>query len=147
MRILVQRVLEASVSVDGDVVGQIGRGLLVFLGVRKNDTQHNAEQLVKKLSDLRIFPDLAGRMNLSLLDISGQLLVVSQFTLYADTRKGNRPSYDDAAPVSLAKPLYDHFVQHCRDVGLSLESGVFQAHMHVELINDGPVTLLCSSEN
>jgi D-aminoacyl-tRNA deacylase len=101
----------------------------------------------KKLSNLRIFPDLAGRMNLSLLDISGQLLVVSQFTLYADTRKGNRPSYDDAAPVSLAKPLYDHFVQHCRDVGLSLESGVFQAHMHVELINDGPVTLLCSSEN
>jgi D-aminoacyl-tRNA deacylase len=147
MRILVQRVLEASVSVEGDVVGQIGRGLLVFLGIRSEDRPHNAEQLVKKLSNLRIFPDSAGKMNRSLLDISGQLLVVSQFTLYGDTRKGNRPSYDAAAPVALAKPLYEYFVQHCRTVGLSVQTGVFQAQMQVNLVNDGPVTLLCSSEN
>jgi|SRR5579875_3760058 D-tyrosyl-tRNA(Tyr) deacylase len=146
MRALVQRVLEASVTVDGSVAGEIGPGLTVFLGIKRDDTTARAEQLARKVAQLRIFPDENGKMNRSLLDVSGELLVVSQFTLYGDTRKGNRPSYAEAAPAEIAESLYRYFVQCCVDLGLRVATGVFQAHMQVRLVNDGPVTLLCSIE-
>lgn len=146
MRALVQRVSEASVLVDGSITGEIGRGLLVFLGVRHDDTHLRAEQLAEKVINLRIFPDEQGKMNRSLRDISGQLLVVSQFTLYGDSSKGNRPSYSEAADRDLAEKLYDYFVSRCRQQGLPVETGVFQAHMEVRLVNEGPVTLMCYSE-
>jgi D-tyrosyl-tRNA(Tyr) deacylase len=147
MRVLVQRVTEASVEVDHVIVGQIRRGLLVFLGVHESDTEANADYLASKVIQLRIFPDTDGKMNLSLRDISGEMLVVSQFTLYGDTSKGNRPSYSQAARPEVAVRLYDYFVQISRDRGISVSTGVFQAHMQVRLINDGPVTLFCSSES
>jgi D-tyrosyl-tRNA(Tyr) deacylase len=146
MRALVQRVSEASVIVNGDVTGQIGYGLAVFLGIKSGDTPERAQRLAAKIAQLRIFPDEIGKMNRSLLELSGELLVVSQFTLYADTRKGNRPSYAEAAPAAIAEPLYRHFVQCCGDTGLRVETGVFQAHMQVRLVNDGPVTLLLDIE-
>ncbi len=147
MRALVQRVSEASVTVDGLVTGQIGTGLLVFIGVRYDDTHPRAEQLAQKVINLRVFPDQEGKMNRSLLEVSGQLLVVSQFTLYGDTRKGNRPSYSEAASGDLAEPLYEHFVSRCRESGVRVSTGVFQAHMEVRLVNNGPVTLMCYSES
>lgn len=147
MRALVQRVSEASVTVDGLVTGQIGTGLLIFVGVRYDDTPPRAEQLAQKVISLRVFPDAEGKMNRSLFDVSGELLVVSQFTLYGDTRKGNRPSYSEAAGRDLAEQLYEHFVRHCRDSGLPVSTGVFQAHMEVRLVNNGPVTLMCYSES
>lgn len=146
MRALVQRVSEASVLVDGVVTGLIGRGLLVFLGVHRNDTELQTEQVAGKVLRLRIFPDDEGKMNRSLTDVSGQLLVISQFTLYGETRKGNRPSYSEAAPPETARPLYDHFINVCLQACVRVETGVFQAHMDVRLINDGPVTLMCYSE-
>ncbi len=146
MRALVQRVSEASVTVDGSVSGQIGTGLLVLVGIRYDDTRARAEQLAQKVLHLRIFPDEEGKMNRSLLEISGELLVVSQFTLYADSRKGNRPSYSDAANKELAYELYSYFVDQCRRTGVPVSTGVFQAHMQVRLVNDGPVTILCGSE-
>lgn len=146
MRALVQRVLEASVEVDRVIVGQIKRGLLVFLGVHANDTEANAGYLANKVAQLRIFPDDAGKMNLNLKDISGEALVVSQFTLYGNTSKGNRPSYSEAARPELAVHLYDYFVQRIAEKGVPVSTGVFQAHMLVRLINDGPVTVMCSSE-
>jgi D-tyrosyl-tRNA(Tyr) deacylase len=145
MRVLVQRVTEASVAVDHVIVGQIRRGLLVFLGVHEDDTEANADYLASKVIQLRIFPDTEGKMNLSLRDISGEMLVVSQFTLYGDTSKGNRPSYSQAAKPEVAVRLYDYFVQISRDRGISVATGVFQTHMQVRLTNDGPVTLFCSS--
>ncbi len=147
MRALVQRVSEASVTVDGLVTGQIGTGLLVFVGVRYDDTQPRAEQLAQKVTSLRVFPDGQGKMNRSLSDVSGELLVVSQFTLYGDTRKGNRPSYSEAASRDLAEQLYEHFICHCRKSGVRVSTGVFQAHMEVRLVNNGPVTLMCDSES
>ncbi len=147
MRALVQRVSEASVTVSGSVTGRIERGVLVFLGMRNDDTEARAEQLAAKVIKLRIFPDDEGKMNRSLADISGHLLVVSQFTLYGDTRKGNRPSYAEAANRDLAEPLYEHFVNCCRGQGIATFTGVFQAHMEVHLVNDGPVTLMCYSES
>ena len=146
MRALVQRVSEASVTVERAVVGEIGRGILVFLGVHDDDTEANADYLASKVIQLRIFPDSDCKMNLSLRDISGEMLVVSQFTLYGDTRKGNRPSYSDAARPEVAVRLYDYFVQKCRERGVSVATGTFQADMQVRLINDGPVTLFCHSE-
>ena len=146
MRAVVQRVSEASVLVEGSVAGQIARGLLVFLGIRHDDTEAQAEQLATKIGQLRIFPDLEGKMNLSLRDISGELLIVSQFTLYADTRKGNRPSYAEAAKPERALQLYQCFTESCRSRGFPVATGVFQAHMEVRLVNDGPVTILCDSE-
>lgn len=146
MRALVQRVSEASVTVDGGVRGQIGAGLLVFLGVRHDDTEARAQHLAWKVIHLRIFPDLNGKMNRSLADISGELLIVPQFTLYGDTRKGNRPSYAEAARRELAERLYDYFANACREQGIQVSTGVFQAHMEVRLVNQGPVTLLCYSE-
>lgn len=146
MRALVQRVTEASVSVNASITGQIGHGLLVLLGVRSDDTRAQAEFLARKVINLRIFPDISGKMNRSLADISGELLVVPQFTLYAETSKGNRPSYSQAAPPDLAQPLYEYFVTLCRGMNIRVSTGVFQAHMEVHLINDGPVTLMCSAE-
>ena len=146
MRALVQRVSEASVTVNGDVTGQIGRGLVVFLGIRNNDTPSLADQLARKVIQLRIFPDEEGKMNRSLAEVSGELLVVSQFTLYGDTRKGNRPSYTEAARPELAEKLYNYFVNACRETGMQVATGVFQAHMDVRLVNDGPVTLMCDAE-
>ncbi len=146
MRALVQRVSEASVVVDDVVTGLIGRGLLVFVGVHRDDTELQAEQLAGKVLRLRIFPDDEGKMNRSLLEVGGELLVISQFTLYGETRKGNRPSYSEAARPEIAQPLYEHFIRICENAGVKVESGVFQAHMDVRLVNDGPVTLMCYSE-
>jgi len=146
MRALVQRVSEASVLVDSSTVGQIQKGLLIFLGIRQEDTEAQAEQLATKIGQLRIFPDAAGKMNLSLRDISGEMLIVSQFTLYGDTRKGNRPSYLDAAKPEKALALYECFIEKCRSRGFPVATGVFQAHMEVRLINDGPVTIWCDTE-
>ncbi|HZQ55823.1 MAG TPA: D-aminoacyl-tRNA deacylase [Bryobacteraceae bacterium] len=146
MRALVQRVSEASVTVNGSAVGEIGRGLLVFLGVRHDDTELRAKQLAQRVVHLRVFPDDQGKMNLSVRDISGALLIVSQFTLYGSTQKGNRPSYTEAAKPDLALHLYQSFIKYCRELEITVETGVFQAHMQVRSINDGPVTLLCYSE-
>ena len=146
MRALVQRVSEASVEVDHAIVGQIGRGILVFLGVHESDVETNAEYLANKVIELRIFPDSEGKMNLSLRDISGEILVVSQFTLYGECRKGNRPSYSQAARPEVAVRLYEYFVRMSREMAVSVSTGIFQADMKVRLINDGPVTLFCASE-
>ncbi len=142
MRALIQRVSKASVSVDGEIVGQIGRGVVVLVGVTHDDTQEQAEWLARKVAGLRIFEDSEGKMNAGLLDVDGAALVVSQFTLYADARKGRRPSFTDAAPPEIAEPLVEHFAQALRDQGVPVETGVFQAHMLVEIHNDGPVTIL-----
>ena len=145
MRALLQRVSQASAVVDGSVVGEIGAGLLVLLGVAKSDTSEDAEFLADKILNLRIFPDDAGKMNLSLLEKSGDLLVISQFTLFGDCRKGRRPGFDAAAPAEQARTLYEAFVGLVRRSGLRVETGVFQAHMDVSLVNDGPVTLMLES--
>ena len=146
MRAVVQRVKSAEVRVDGRTVGAIGKGMLVLLGVGKNDTAEDAQSLADKILNLRIFDDSAGRMNLSLLETQGQLLCVSQFTLYGDCRKGRRPSYDQAARPEVAGGLYDAFVAAARAGGITVQTGQFQAMMDVELVNDGPVTLLLDSE-
>jgi D-aminoacyl-tRNA deacylase len=145
MRAVIQRVSQARVRVEGSVLAEIGPGLLALLGVAKPDTAADAGFLAEKILNLRVFPDEAGKMNRSLLDTGGALLVVSQFTLYGDCRKGRRPSFDDAAPAELARRLYEHFVEVARQSGLRVETGVFQAHMEVSLVNDGPVTLLVES--
>jgi D-tyrosyl-tRNA(Tyr) deacylase len=142
MRALIQRVSKASVSVDGEMVGQIGRGVVVLVGVTHGDTQEQAEWLARKVAGLRIFEDSEGKMNAGLLDVDGAALVVSQFTLYADARKGRRPSFTDAALPEVAEPLVAHFARALRDRGVPVETGVFQAHMLVEIHNDGPVTIL-----
>jgi D-tyrosyl-tRNA(Tyr) deacylase len=147
MRALVQRVQESSVWVDAELIHRIGPGLLVLLGIGSEDTDQDALQLSERLSRLRIFADETGRMNRSVLDVDGEMLVVSQFTLYADTRAGNRPSFSQAAEPAKAKELYEAFVLKCRKTGVRVGTGIFQAHMKVHLINDGPVTLLCSSEH
>ena len=145
MRAVIQRVSEASVSVDGQVVGRIGRGLLVLVGIGRMDDRDEATLLADKIANLRIFPDEAGRFNRSLLETNGAALVVSQFTLYADTRRGRRPSFSDAALPDIAAPLVDIFVEALRERGLAVASGVFGAHMHVALQNDGPVTIILDS--
>jgi len=140
-----QRVKEARVEVEGRTVGAIGRGLLVLLGVARGDTPADADYLAEKILGLRIFPDAEGKMNLSVMEAGGGLLVVSQFTLYGDTRKGRRPSFDQAAPQEQARALYEHFVQRLRSRQAPVQTGVFQAMMQVHLINEGPVTILCES--
>jgi len=142
MRALLQRVTRASVVVEGAVVGEIGAGLLILLGVAKPDTVADAGFLVDKILNLRVFQDAAGKMNLSLVDTGGSLLVVSQFTLYGDCRKGRRPGFEAAAPAEQARALYESFVEIARRSSLRVETGVFQAHMEVALVNDGPVTLM-----
>jgi len=145
MRAVVQRVKEARVEVEGRTVGAIGRGLLVLLGVSRQDTRAEADYLAGKILGLRIFPDEEGKMNRSVEEVGGQLLVVSQFTLYGDTRKGRRPSFDQAAPQEQARSLYEYFVDVLRQRGARVETGIFQALMQVYLINDGPVTIICES--
>lgn len=146
MRAVVQRVSHASVTVGGRVSGEIGAGLLILLGVSRTDNPESAAYLAEKIVNLRIFPDEAGKMNRSLLDTHGSALVVSQFTLYGDTRGGRRPSYIQAASPEDANRLYEEFVQAMRALGVQVATGVFQAHMEVELLNDGPVTILLDSE-
>jgi D-aminoacyl-tRNA deacylase len=145
MRAVVQRVSRARVTVGNDVVGDIGRGLLVLLGVAREDTEADADYLAEKITGLRVFEDSDGKMNLSLRDAEGGMLVVSQFTLYGDVRRGKRPSFDQAAPPEEARQLYEYFVERIRAAGLRCETGKFQATMQVELVNDGPVTILLDS--
>ena len=145
MRAVVQRVTQARVEVDGTTVGQIGPGLLVLLGVAKTDTPADAEFLAAKIAALRIFADDLGKMNRSIVEAGGSLLVVSQFTLYGDTRKGRRPGFDQAATPEQARALYEHFVSAARQTGLGVETGVFHAAMAVSLTNDGPVTFIVES--
>ena len=142
MRALLQRVREARVTVEGETIGAIDHGFLVLLGVTHGDGEDQARWLANKIAGLRIFEDEAGKMNLSLLDVEGSVLVVSQFTLYGDTRKGRRPSFTAAARPEQAEPLVTYFAQRLREHGLMVESGTFGAMMQVELVNDGPVTLL-----
>lgn len=142
MRVVIQRVLEASVTVDGQVIGKIGRGFCILLGVHQDDSNVEVEWMVSKIAQLRIFEDREGKMNLSLLDVGGDALVVSQFTLYADCRKGRRPSFIDAAPPDLANPLYESFCQRLKVEGIPVETGLFGAKMAVALVNDGPVTVI-----
>ena len=145
MRAVVQRVASASVSVDGTITGEIGAGLLVLLGVAKGDSPAAAAFLAEKVAHLRIFGDETGKMNRSLLDTGGAMLIVSQFTLYGDCRKGRRPSFDAAAPPELARSLYEHFIAAARSLGVPVRTGIFQASMRVALVNDGPVTLIVES--
>jgi D-tyrosyl-tRNA(Tyr) deacylase len=147
MRAVVQRVSKAEVRVGAEVVGRIGRGLLVLLGVSKADTPEQARWLAAKIVELRIFDDQDGKMNLGLADVKGEVLVVSQFTLYGDCRKGRRPSFIEAAPPEIAIPLYEEFVNAVRALGIKTATGKFRAMMQVELINDGPVTLIVDSKN
>jgi len=145
MRAVVQRVSEARVVVEEETVGAIKKGLLVFVGVGKDDTEEDCEWLADKVSGLRIFEDEGGKMNLSVKDINGEVLVVSQFTLYGDCRRGKRPSFTEAAPPDKGEALYEKFVELLREKGLRVETGKFRAHMHVHLVNDGPVTILLDS--
>jgi D-tyrosyl-tRNA(Tyr) deacylase len=146
MRAVVQRVKHSKVTVNKEVVGSIDQGLMVLLGVGQEDNQSDIDYLSEKILNLRIFEDENGKMNLSLLDIKGQLLIVSQFTLFGDCRRGRRPGFDKAARPELAKELYERFVEKCRESGIVTETGIFQADMLVDISNDGPVTLLLDSK-
>jgi D-aminoacyl-tRNA deacylase len=146
MRAVLQRVSRARVTVDGSVAGEIGAGLMVLLGVGRLDTSAAAATMAERVANLRIFADEQGKMNLSLLDVKGSALVVSQFTLYGDARGQRRPSFIQAAPPDLGKALYEEFVRALQALGVRVETGVFQAHMSVELVNDGPVTILLDSD-
>jgi len=146
MKALVQRVSRASVSVDDDIVGEIGRGLVVFLGVAQGDSKEDASYLASKVVNLRIFADEASKFALSALETRGDILIISQFTLLADSRKGRRPSFTEAAPPDLAKELYEFFVEQVRSTGLKVETGLFQEHMLVEIYNDGPATISLESK-
>ena len=145
MRVVLQRVSRSSVDVQGSTVGSIEKGLVVLLGISKSDSAAEADYLVDKLLGLRIFPDADGKMNRSVIDAEGALLIVSQFTLYGDCRKGRRPSFDDAAPPDQAKSLYEYFVERARQRSLQVETGIFQASMVVHIVNDGPVTFVIDS--
>ena len=145
MKVLLQRVSGASVTISGEEVGRIGRGLVVFLGVANGDTEKDVQYLVPKITNLRIFPDEEGKFNLSALDTNGELLLVSQFTLLADSRKGRRPSFVEAAPPEQAERLFDYFVEQAQATGLKVATGHFQQYMQVEIHNDGPVTIMLDS--
>jgi D-tyrosyl-tRNA(Tyr) deacylase len=147
VKALLQRVSEASVSISGEEVGKIGRGLVVFLGVADGDTERDAQYLIQKIINLRIFADADEKFNLSALDINGELLLVSQFTLLADTRKGRRPSFIEAAPPERAEELFEYFVEQARGSGLKVATGRFQQYMQVEIHNDGPVTVMLDSRD
>lgn len=142
MKAVIQRVTSASVVVDGKTVGTVGQGIMVLLGVEKGDDDSSADWMVEKICGLRIFTDEAGKMNLSVHDVGGSLLIVSQFTLAGNCAKGRRPSFDTAAPPEVGKRLYEYFVQAVRRTGLLVETGIFQADMQVSLVNDGPVTFI-----
>jgi D-tyrosyl-tRNA(Tyr) deacylase len=146
MKAIIQRVLEAKVTIEGKTVANIGKGLLVFLGVEKGDIERDLEYLVRKVSNLRIFEDTQKKLNLSLLDMKGEVLVVSQFTLSADCKKGNRPSFDNAEEPARAKEMYMKFIDKLREYGLKVSIGEFGTYMQVYLINDGPVTIMLNSK-
>lgn len=145
MKVVIQRVSESHVKVDGNIVGEIGKGLMLLVGVDENDTQADADWLVQKILNLRIFGDEAGKLNLSVQDIKGEILCISQFTLIADYKKGNRPSFIKAAKPDISIPLFDYFKEEISKSGLKTESGIFGADMKVSLINDGPVTIVMDS--
>jgi len=145
VRVVMQRVSEASVSVDGATVGAIAQGWLVLVGVRGDDSDEDLAYILDKTVNLRAFPDAEGKMNLSVLDVGGAMLIVSQFTLYGDTRKGRRPGFSDAAPPEKANAMYERYVAELRKTGLSVATGQFQSHMQVKLVNDGPVTFMLDS--
>lgn len=146
MKLVLQRTSRASVSVDGKIVGQINQGLMVLIGITHSDTKENADALIKKLINLRVFNDEQGKMNLSIQDVQGEFLVISQFTLYGNAKKGNRPSYVDAAPPDVAIPLYEYFIDSLMvESQLKVETGIFGAMMDVELVNSGPVTIILES--
>ncbi|MEW6141946.1 MAG: D-aminoacyl-tRNA deacylase [Chloroflexota bacterium] len=145
MKALVQRVVKGSVTVDGEIVGSIGRGLVVLAGVGNSDTEKDVDYLAEKVANLRIFSDAEGKFNLSALDIGGEILVISQFTLLADTKKGRRPSFTDAAPPDYADRLINLLIERLRTLSLKVATGRFQAHMLVEIHNDGPVTIMLNS--
>ena len=142
MRLVIQRVTSASVRVDNEIVGEIGKGYVILIGVAPEDTKEVVDRLVKKVLQLRIFEDDQGKTNLSIQDVSGELLLISQFTLYADCRKGNRPSFVQAAKPDLANELYDYFIEKCRQTISKVETGSFGADMKVSLVNDGPFTIV-----
>lgn len=146
MRACVQRVTRAKVEVDQQVVGEIARGVVVLLGVGEGDSMEDVHYMAKKISHLRIFPDKDGKMNRSLIDVNGAVLAISQFTLYADTRKGRRPSFIRAAKPDLGQELYERFVDALRDSGVTVSTGIFQTDMQIELVNDGPVTIMMDSQ-
>jgi D-tyrosyl-tRNA(Tyr) deacylase len=142
MKAVLQRVSRGSVTVDGDLIAEISSGLVILIGVGPDDTREHASKLAQKIAQMRIFPDSDGKMNLSVQDIGGSILVVPQFTLYADTRKGNRPAFTKAAPPDIAQPLSEYFANCFTDLGVPTQQGVFGSHMQVEIQNDGPVTIL-----
>jgi D-tyrosyl-tRNA(Tyr) deacylase len=147
MRAVIQRVSQASVTVDGETTGEIKNGLLVLLGVEQNDEEKDLQHVLKKTIGLRIFDDAEGKMNLAMKDVGGKLLVVSQFTLLGDTRKGNRPGFGNAAPPDQANQMYEEFIRRARELGVDVQTGKFRADMKVSLVNDGPVTILIDSRN
>lgn len=147
MRVVLQRVAHASVTVDGEIIGKIQRGFLLLVGVTHDDAMEDMEYLVRKIVQMRIFEDEEGKLNRSIQDIGGEILSVSQFTLYADTKKGNRPSFSKAAPGDVAVEMFEQFNGLLRDTGIPVETGLFGADMKVELLNDGPVTILLDSKN
>lgn len=142
MKLVIQRVKESCVEVDGEVVGSIDRGFLVFVGITHTDTKQEADYLAKKVVNLRVFEDNNNKMNLSLKDVNGKLLIVSQFTLYGDCENGNRPSFTNAAKPDMANEIYEYFCQKCAEYGIPVEKGIFGADMKVSLLNDGPVTII-----
>ena len=146
MKLVVQRVKNANVSIENNIVGKINQGFVVLLGVSNEDTKENADYLVKKLLNLRVFSDNDDKMNLSIKDIEGELLIVSQFTLYANCKEGNRPSFVEAAKPDVAIPLYEYFVSECKKIIPVVETGIFGADMKVDLLNDGPVTIIMDSK-
>lgn len=146
MRVILQRVKHASVCIDGNMVGKIDHGQLLFVGISQEDTKEVAAKIAKKCVDLRIFEDENGKMNKAITDKQGKILSISQFTLYADCKKGRRPGFDNAGKPEMAKPLYEYFNQCMRDMGITVETGVFGADMKVELCNDGPVTIILDSK-
>lgn len=145
MRAVIQRVKEASVEINGEIVGAIEQGLVILLGISQDDREEDADYLADKIPQLRIFNDAAGKMNLSLLDVGGRILAISQFTLYGNTRKGRRPSFVKAAPPEIAKPLYEYFIERISKYHIAVEKGIFGAMMLVKIFNDGPVTILLDS--
>ena len=147
MKLVIQRVNHAEVRVDGESVGKIGRGFLVFVGVGKNDTREIADKYLKKLLGLRIFEDEAGKTNLSLSDVNGELLIVSQFTLYANCRKGNRPSFTDAGKPDMANEMYEYIIAECKKKISNVQTGIFGADMKLEIHNDGPFTIILDSND
>lgn len=146
MRVVVQRVKHASVTINGNVNGKINNGFLVLLGIQSTDSEQDVDYLVKKVTNLRIFSDGNDKMNLSLKDVNGELLIVSQFTLYANCKEGNRPSFVEAAKPDIAIPLYEYFVSECKKIIPVVETGIFGADMKVDLLNDGPVTIIMDSK-